>query len=96
MLFIFGWGLVTTKVLCLVGMRECQHCHRVSQWPYQRRRVWFTLFFIPCIPYETTYWVGCQHCKYGYAVDADLRIPQEILTAIRSAKAESNASMPLV
>ena len=88
MLIIFGWGRVTTKVLYLIGLRECQHCHRVSQWPYQRSRVWFTLFFIPCIPYKTTYWVGCPHCQYGYAVVDEYgfenqHIPQEIRAAIR-------------
>ena len=72
MLIIFGWGRVTSKVLCVIGLKECQHCHRVSQWQYQRKRVWFTLFFIPCIPYDTTFWVGCQHCQYGYAVVEDV------------------------
>jgi hypothetical protein len=88
MFLIYGWGFVTTKILSLLGTFECFHCHRIAQWPHQRMRTWITLFFIPCIPYKTRYWVGCPHCKYGYEVDENGKRCEQVNVATVSTALE--------
>jgi len=51
-------------------------------------RTWFTLFFIPCVPYETKYWVGCPHCKYGYEVDENGKRIEQVNVATASPAAQ--------
>jgi len=51
-------------------------------------RTWITLFFIPCIPYKTRYWVGCPHCKYGYEVDENGKRCEQVNVATVSTALE--------
>lgn len=36
-----------------------------------RRTTWFTLFFIPVIPYKTEWWLLCPTCQYGITLESE-------------------------
>ncbi len=63
---LFGWGHISRKVLCsFLGKTQCSHCGNTVEFYAVRFRKWFTLFFIPVIPYNDAYWILCPICSYG-------------------------------
>lgn len=62
---IFGWGRQTTWNIGPVFRQQCSHCNNNEFWVLLRRTTWFTLFFIPIIPYKSAWWCLCPICKYG-------------------------------
>jgi len=62
---IFGWGKQTTWNVGPVFRQRCSHCNNEEYWVLLRRTTWFSLFFIPIIPYKTQWWLLCPICKYG-------------------------------
>jgi len=69
MFILFGWGKTTTNNLGPVFENLCTHCNSKEYWNLVKMRVWFTLFFIPVIPYETKYFLLCPVCEYGIKLD---------------------------
>ena len=67
----FGWGHTTKKVFGPVFKHMCSHCHNEEYWILARVRVWFTLFFIPLIPYENKYYLTCPICEYGMTLNSE-------------------------
>lgn len=67
----FGWGHTTKKVFGPVFKHMCSHCHNEEYWILTRVRVWFTLFFIPLIPYENKYHLTCPICEYGMTLNSE-------------------------
>jgi len=63
-MLIFGWGRRTRSVEATLA-RQCDRCARTEMFRLERVRTWFTLFFIPVIPYETQYWLLCSECRCG-------------------------------
>lgn len=61
-MIIWGWGKVTKKVIGSVFQRTCNFCNSTSVWQLFLMRTWFTLFFIPVIPYKIRYGIGCPNC----------------------------------
>lgn len=61
-MIIWGWGKVTRKILGRIMVRGCSHCNTVSSWELCLVRTWFTLFFIPIIPYAKRYCIACKNC----------------------------------
>jgi len=70
MFIIFGWGRRTIRALGFTGARLCANCRNTSQWKVIKVTRWFTLFFIPVIPYESRYVAMCPVCSRGIQVDA--------------------------
>ncbi len=70
MFIIFGWGRRTIRVLGFTAAQPCANCRNTSQWKVVQVRRWFTLFFIPVIPYESRYFAMCPVCSRGIQVDA--------------------------
>ena len=64
-MIFFGWGHQTTKDYGAALIVNCSTCNNSSWWHLQHNRVWFTLFFIPVIPYESKYWLICETCSSG-------------------------------
>lgn len=62
-MIIWGWGKITRSLKGQVFEKICGHCNTVSVWRLCVKREWFTLFFIPIIPYKTTYCIECPNCK---------------------------------
>lgn len=63
MFILFGFGKQTRKVVGVVGSRTCSFCNTTSDWQLCILRTWFTLFFIPVIPYDKSYNISCPKCK---------------------------------
>lgn len=63
-MLIFGWGRITRTVEATLA-RQCASCARSEMFRLERVRTWFTLFFIPLIPYDTQYWLLCTECRCG-------------------------------
>lgn len=68
---IFGWGRETVKKIGVVVELLCNHCHNREFWILARKTSWFTLFFIPIIPYSTKYFMFCPVCEYGALLDQE-------------------------
>lgn len=66
---IFGWGRQTTKQIGIAFKYLCNHCHNEEFWILSKITTWFTLFFIPVIPYSTKYLLSCPVCQYGLTLD---------------------------
>jgi hypothetical protein len=69
MFIIFGWGKTIIKNLGPVFENLCSHCNNKEYWRLVKTTVWFTLFYIPVIPYETHYSLLCPVCEYGIKLD---------------------------
>ena len=61
-MIIFGWGKVTKKFVGGVMTRSCDYCNEKGVWQLALIRTWFTLFFIPIIPYSKKYCIMCPKC----------------------------------
>ena len=70
-MLIFGWGRVTNKQYGATLVLNCPHCHYETWWHLIRRRVWFTFFFIPVIPYRSKHLLLCQACSKGEELAGD-------------------------
>jgi hypothetical protein len=96
---IYGWGKQTRRTHGVVGTDKCTHCGATVDFHLVQVRTWFTLFWIPLIPYRSEHRVLCSGCEWGWsptaAEVAQLKTGiQGILAAPRSAPAitESAAS----
>jgi hypothetical protein len=61
-MIIWGWGKVTKKFMGGVFQRTCNYCNQTTVWQLCIKRTWFTLFFIPIIPYAKSYQAACPSC----------------------------------
>lgn len=77
MFIMFGWGKVTTKEVGSAGKVRCGRCGNVREWPYKKYTTWFTLFFIPIIPYKNILVKECPICKGAIVVDKEETSPKE-------------------
>lgn len=71
MFIVFGWGRQTVKKHGPVYKLHCDHCKNDEYWQLYSKKTWFTLFFIPVIPYETENLILCPICSYGVKLDND-------------------------
>ena len=66
------WGFKkTTKELGFVGYYHCSRCNNDGNWQLMKIVSWFTLFFIPLIPYHTEYYVYCPICHSATRVSKE-------------------------
>ena len=70
-MIIWGFGKTIKKVIGAIMRRQCQYCNRDSIWELCIVRTWFTLFFIPVIPYKSKYCVVCPNCDSYIELDKD-------------------------
>lgn len=66
-MIIYGWGKTTDKIVGEYAPSQCQNpnCGVWIGRQLIKRRTWFTLFWIPIIPYKTEYFLLCANCKLG-------------------------------
>lgn len=63
MIIIWGFGKKTKKFIGGVFQRTCNYCNQTSIWQLCVVRTWFTLFYIPIIPYKKMYCIICPNCS---------------------------------
>lgn len=63
MFVIFSFADRKTKHLGNTGLMDCPRCSNTSSWPVHREKTYFSLFFIPLIPYRTEYLLSCPVCR---------------------------------
>ena len=68
-MLIFGWGRRTIKNYGPLEENYCDHCKNLAHWELRKYTTWFTLFFIPVIPYSTKKFLICPIC--GSALELD-------------------------
>ncbi len=64
-MIIYGWGRRTSKEVGQSRTYTCPNCRNVNRFRLTTVRKWFTLFFIPLIPYETSHLELCPICRAG-------------------------------
>ncbi|HEY3782267.1 MAG TPA: zinc ribbon domain-containing protein [Fimbriimonadaceae bacterium] len=69
-MLIFGWGRRTNTKLGQFGPAPCPRCHNNALYQHIKQRRWFSLFFIPVIPYETHEFLVCEICSNGWLMSA--------------------------
>jgi hypothetical protein len=68
---VYGWGKGTKETLGTISRSECSHCHKVADFHLVRRKTWFTLYFVPVLPYGDEHFVLCTNCEWGWKPNSD-------------------------
>lgn len=63
MFIIWGFGKQTIKNYGTTDACNCSHCNNNVHMGLLKITKWFTLFFIPIIPYSTKYVSACPICS---------------------------------
>ena len=79
MFIIFGFGKRTRKVVGVVGSRTCNYCNTYAEWQLCILRTWFTLFFIPIIPYGKSYNIVSPLSRHDFQ---NLNVPNTLVQII--------------
>ena len=75
-MIIFGWGKVTNKKYGPTMVTKCPNCHNETWLQLYMYRKWFTLFFIPVIPYSTNHLLLCEVCSQGVELKGEKILPR--------------------
>lgn len=97
-MIIFGWGRKTIKKYGPVGVYLCPNCHNNSAFMLVRVTTWFTLFFIPLIPYSPEHLLLCSICSKGSRLDKDQFAQYKVIAqqnASASGGAPAEAAQPV-
>jgi C4-type Zn-finger protein len=68
MLVIIGFGRKRKKDFGEIAQVRCPHCHNNVAYHLTRTRTWFTLYFIPILPYRNDRRLECPICSHGMRV----------------------------
>jgi len=69
MFIIFGFGRRTRRDHGPAFYNDCPNCKNRTFFHYIAIRVWFTLFFIPRIPYKSIHAYVCRVCSWGFPIN---------------------------
>jgi hypothetical protein len=69
MWIIFGWGRERVKNYGPTLKRLCNHCNNEDFGVLKSITTWFTLFFIPVLPYAKETRLVCPVCNHGREID---------------------------
>jgi hypothetical protein len=86
MFFLFGWGQRTISDEGPTLSTQCQNCGNDVWLHLNTSKTWFTIFFIPVIPYGATNWLECPVCSRGFVLEG-----LEMLARARRLRALSKA-----
>jgi hypothetical protein len=70
-MIIFGWGHTSSKHYGPTLAITCPNCNNDTWYHLVRHRTWFTLFFIPVIPYSSRHLLLCQVCSQQIKMTGD-------------------------
>ena len=71
MIVIFGFGKTTKRKFGSLNDKKCKFCQDGNEYELLRIITWFTLFFIPIIPYRFKYYLVCSNCERGFEITKD-------------------------
>jgi endogenous inhibitor of DNA gyrase (YacG/DUF329 family) len=83
MIWIIGFGKETHEDLGPVLRVQCPRCHNIVDYHLIQSKTWFSLFFIPLLPYRTDYRLICPICSKA----VELSRESQVQTARRLVKA---------
>lgn len=63
MFIIWGFGKTTMKRYGEMLPKDCFRCYNKTERELVKVTTWFTLFFIPLIPYRREYYLVCPVCQ---------------------------------
>lgn len=72
-MIIFGWGRNTIRKFGPAIFKLCSNCNNERFWELISVTTWFTLFFIPVIPYKKEWFCSCPVCDRGVSI-----LPEQI------------------
>lgn len=71
MIIIAGAGHTSSEKFVVKETKHCFHCNNTSQWLLQKTRYYISLFFIPVVPYKTSYDLFCPICGNSVKLDKE-------------------------
>jgi ssDNA-binding Zn-finger/Zn-ribbon topoisomerase 1 len=71
MFLIFSIADRKTKHLGNTGLMDCPRCNNTSAWAVHQEKTYFSIFFIPLIPYRTEYLLSCPVCRETRAISEE-------------------------
>lgn len=71
MFILFGFDKETRRDYGAAFPVICPRCHNPTRLRVVEIKKWFTLFLIPILPYESTYWLRCEICSHGVKLSDD-------------------------
>ena len=91
MFVIFGWCEGSSQDHGPTLLIDCPNCHNKGYWHLYKSKMWFSLFFVPIIPYESLFRLLCETCSSGIElnggeVEAALNLNQEAVKVIQKRK----------
>ncbi|WP_432404341.1 zinc ribbon domain-containing protein [Wukongibacter sp. M2B1] len=89
-MIIIGLGRRTVKNYGPQKENYCDHCNNISNWELRKYTRWFTLFFIPVIPYSTKKVLVCPIC--GSAIELDTKVFDEMKSQEGQMGSQDNTS----
>lgn len=63
MFLIFSIADTKVKHLGNAGLMDCPRCNNTSEWPIHQQKTYFSVFFIPLVPYRTEFTLSCPVCR---------------------------------
>ncbi len=69
MFFIFGWGRRAVTEYGPTIPTTCPNCNNQKWFHLVSYKTWFTLFFVPVIPYESKTLLQCPVCSRAVELD---------------------------
>lgn len=69
MIVLFGSKVFKKSLGHSKELIHCEECKYSTHWAYLRCRTWFTLYYIPLIPYSSKKVFCCPECGYGIKVN---------------------------
>lgn len=94
MFILFGWGKRTHTDHGPTLPVNCPTCHNQTYWRYKHYRTWFTLFFIPVIPYGSDHYLLCDICQQGIVLNEQQREPARVLAGHTGMYLAQQMSLP--
>jgi len=77
MFVIFGWNDIETVSHGPTLPKRCDACSQTTYYHLICKKIWFTLFLMRVIPYETHWLLACPDCG------ANFEVPEQAVTATR-------------
>ena len=84
MFVVFGWNKPTHTNYGPTLPKNCGLCNGVVYHELVCHKTWFTLFFIPVIPYDTLWALRCPQCE------ALIELPSHMVTEARELNAATS------